>query len=195
MAITNSPIFDVCGVSCDIAADQKYSCYLDILERFSLVFDCSLQRYSRVLFIRWDFKVHEYTESNKVISRMLRKLKIRLQRWGKHKVSIENIGYGWVRELERSKNQHYHLFLLLNGHKIRHPANLNEWLKEYCARNDLPHPYFPKNGYLLLRRGNDSDLNQAFKRASYLAKTRGKGYKGKHCKNYGTSRIIRYSPA
>ena len=185
MKLTSSDLFIHEDVVYELLVKQGRFYDKELLERLVKVFNTSLLRYSKVLFIRWDFKVGSYTHDNSEVSRLFKKLKIHLER----KYGIKNTCYLWAREQEKTPHQHYHIVLLLNGHKIRHPYNLNRWLISYSERNDLPQPWVPQNCYKKLTRGDPDSFSEAFKRASYLAKSDGKGRQGKHCKNYGSSMI------
>jgi hypothetical protein len=143
-----------------------------------------LVKHSKVFVYRFDIRVSGYTEDNKVISDLIRRLKKRI----KAHYRIGNIRYCWVREQERSKHQHYHLVFLLDGQKVRHPYQLNKWIAAYSEFFDLK-PYWA--GYHNVRRDHDNyevKAQEAFYHVSYLAKSRGKGYKPSYTKNYGLSR-------
>ena len=185
MKLTSSDLFIHEGVVYELLVKKQRFYDEEMLKRLIKVFDASLLHYSKVLFIRWDFKVGSYTRSNSEVSRLFKKLKIHLDR----KYGIKNACYLWAREQEKSPCQHYHIILLLNGHKIRHPYNLNQWLMSYSERNDLPQPWIPENCYKKLTRDDPKTFSEAFKRASYLAKSDGKDRQGKYCKNYGSSMV------
>lgn len=51
------------------------------------------------------------------------------------------------------------------------------------------HPHKPENPYYLVKRGDGSRYPDLIKRLSYLAKSRGKGYKASQSKDYGASCI------
>ena len=81
-----------------------------------------------------------------------------------------------------------HLVLFLDGDKIQHPGKLIKQIKETWSDNG----YMPtiKNPYYFLDKHNHKEMRgEAINRISYLAKTRGKGYRDPQAKDYGTSRL------
>lgn len=58
--------------------------------------------------------------TNKRISSLIKSLRTHVQQY----YSMPQMGYLWVREQEKAKHQHYHIILMLDGDKIRHPAKL-----------------------------------------------------------------------
>lgn len=163
----------------------EFPCRIDILKSIGGVMHDCLTHYSKVLFIRLDFKVFEYSKDNSQMVKFIKNLKKKLLR----SYGIKNVGYIWCREQERAKKQHYHLCLFLNGHKIRVPFKLIRWIEEYHERRDLPKPYTPKNCYTMITRRDATSRDLAFFRASYLAKPRGKGYAGQSYRNYSSSQF------
>jgi hypothetical protein len=112
----------------------------------------------------------------------------RLKQWLKRNYGLENIGYIWVREQERSDKQHYHLALLLDGDKIRHPKRLNEQIKEMWL--PLGHVPVTLNPYYNINKHNHNETRaEIIERVSYLAKIRGKRIRDKQTKDYQTSRL------
>jgi len=112
----------------------------------------------------------------------------RLNQWMRRNYGIKNIGYIWVREREKAKEQHYHLALYLDGNKIQHPKKLNAQIKKMWA----PHGYMPtiSKPYYYIDKNNHKERRlEAIYRVSYLAKVRGKGYRDEQAKDYQTSRL------
>lgn len=173
------------GITLPINGADNRGCYLEVLAALKQQMDAMLSHYARVLFVRLDIRQHEYSGDNAVMSDFCRKMKKRLGR--KYKTS--RIAYLWVRELEKAKKQHYHLILMLDGHKVRYPSKVIQVAEEIAAGWDWPRPYTPKNCYYLLERGKPEIYAKAFERGSYLAKERGKGYKAATANNYGRSVI------
>lgn len=98
----------------------------------------------------------------------------------------------WCRELETAKLQHYHYALIIDGHKVNYPIEINAKVKEIWRQLDGSE-YFPNNCYYNIKRSDYKSIQDAIWRISYLAKARGKGYKPDKTKNYGTSRIKLYN--
>ena len=158
--------------------------YKEIIERFIDQFDIAFKVHKRLLVHRVDLHLNKFSSDNKVISRFINRLK----QWLKRNYGLDKIGYIWVREQDRSDKQHYHLALLLNGDKIRHPKRLNEQIKEMW----LPHGHLPVilNPYYFVDKHNQFESRgKIIERVSYLAKVRGKRIRGKQIKDYQTSRL------
>ncbi|WP_423947035.1 YagK/YfjJ domain-containing protein [Alcanivorax sp.] len=173
------------GMKLTINADSTRGCYQEVLAALKREMDAMLSHYSRVLFVRLDIRQREYCGDNAPMSDFCRKLKKHLSR----RYKTTRIGYLWVRELEKAKQQHYHLVLMLDGHKVRHPSRLIRRVEAITEGWDWPRPYTPKNCYYWLERGNQEAYATAFYRGSYLAKERGKGHKATTANNYGRSAV------
>jgi len=171
------------GIVLPINGDAVRGCYLEPLAALKAEMDAMLSHYARVLFVRLDIRQHQYTGDNAPMSDFCRKLKKQLGR----EYDTRRIAYLWVREMEKAKQQHYHLALMLDGNKVRHPSKLIRRVEAIADNWDWPRPYTPKNCFYLLRRNAPHMYAEAFKRGSYLAKERGKGYKAPTAKNYGRS--------
>lgn len=169
----------------EINASKNRGCYGEILTALKLQMDAFLSHHARMLFIRVDIRQYVYTEGNKPISDFMRKLKKKLVR----KYKTARIGYLWVREMERAKQQHYHLVLMIDGKAVQYPAKVIEEVERIAENWGWPKPYTPKNCFYLIHRTDTEMYQSAFHRGSYLAKERGKGYKGLTAKNYGSSNI------
>jgi hypothetical protein len=164
----------------------KQGAYVEILNKMIEQLDCSIKIHKRVLVHRFDLHPNYYSDDNKVLSRFINRIKQEIFR----KYGILNIGHGWAREQERSKKQHYHLVIFLDGNKIRHPKKLNTLIKaKWAAYGHMPviskpYKYIDKYNLKEARR-------EVIYRISYLAKVRGKGYRDPQAKDYGSSKLIR----
>ena len=147
--------------------------------------DAMISHHSKLHIIRFDLRMYQFTNDNKIITIFNR----RLHKWLKREYNLKRIGFCWCRELETSKHQHYHYALIVNGHKVRHPIEILPKVKEIWEQHLDGSEYTPKRCYYNLERDNYETIQAAIWRISYLAKARGKGYKPDQTKNYGTSRI------
>ena len=167
-----------------INAGEDKGIYLEILTRIINQLDIAYSIHKRLLVVRFDLHLKHYTPDNEVISKFIKRTK----QWISRNYKIKNIGYNWVRELERAKTQHYHLVLLLDGDKIQHPSKLIRRIKETWLDNG--HMPVIKNPFYFIDKGNcKEERAKAIDRLSYLAKTRGKGYRDPQAKDYGSSRL------
>lgn len=173
------------GLEFRVNADSKKGVYLEIIEAAKQQLDAMLSHHARVLVIRLDIRQPDYTADNKPMSRFMGKLLKRLKR----RYETERIGFVWVRELERAKQQHYHLALMLDGRAVRHPARVIELAEEIADRWDWPAPYTPRSCYYLIHRMDRERYQEALYRLSYMAKERGKFHKAQAANNYGRSAV------
>lgn len=144
-----------------------------------------LSYHSRVLAIRFDLRLYEYTPNNKLITVFNR----RLFKWITRKYGTNRIGFCWCREQETAKQQHYHYVLLLDGHKVRHPQKILHRIKEVWETQLGGSMYTPENCYYNIKRDDRQSIQGIIWRISYLAKARGKGYRPTQTKDYSTSRL------
>ncbi|HHQ4618817.1 TPA: YagK/YfjJ domain-containing protein [Aeromonas veronii] len=142
----------------------------------------AVRRYRRVLFVRLDLSMGEGEATSERLSAFLKQAGRYVTR--EHGTRLE---YVWCREQEKAKRQHYHLALLIDGDKLRHPARLYEALAELWQRKG-GRLSIPENGYLMTDSHN---ITEAVYRISYLAKERGKGYRPDGVRDFGYSRIGR----
>lgn len=147
--------------------------------------DAMLSHHSRIIVIRFDLHQYEYTDDSKHGSRFFSTLTNRLKR----QYNLTRVGYGWVREQEKAKHQHYHAFIVLNGHKVNYPARVFGHVRELWQLHYDGHVSYVENCYYHFHRDDEEAYSKVVYRLSYLAKGRGKGYKPEQAKNYGCSRI------
>jgi hypothetical protein len=153
----------------------------DILQALLSQLDAMLNAHSKVFVFRFDLSIHYATDTNFRITAFNRSL----FKWIKRHYGCQRIAYCWVREQEAAKNQHYHYALMLDGHKVRSPYRIQQWIEKIWEHYGRPH----YSKYHNLSRGNAKAIREASYHVSYLAKPRGKGYKPVQTKNYGASRL------
>ena len=166
---------------------QKSGLLVQPLKKMINQVDLMLERHSKVHLIRFDLRTYQYTANNEIIAKFNRIF----HRWiSRHYNTPKNhIGFIWCREIETSKQQHYHYVLMLNGHKVRHPKSILNKARDIWDNQINGSEFTPKNCYYNLKREDYDSIQPAIYRISYLAKVRGKGYKPSQTKNYGTSRL------
>lgn len=157
----------------------------DIFKKMVRQLDLAIGTHKRVLLYRFELRMKSYASDNKVMTQLFDRLIKKLKR---EYAGIHSIAYGWAREIETGKGQHYHCFIALDGDKVRYPARLRNIIVTIWDKMDIGHkiPHIDHPYYFI-----DSDLQRsmAIKRISYLAKPRGKGYRDKQTKDFGTSRL------
>ncbi len=160
-----------------------------ILRRLLGQVEAMLSHHSKVTILRIDLHQRRYTADNSHLSNFWKSIIKHCQRY----YSLSRVGYGWVREQERAKSQHYHACLMLDGNRAQNPFNLLVYIgKQWDFYNDGSH-HIPRNPVMRITRANDKAnrkaVGEAVYRLSYLAKGRGKGYRGANASDYSTSRI------
>ena len=163
----------------------KSGCFVEVLSRVDEQLKAMLSYHCKVLVLRLDLHMNDYTPDNSLVSRFVRKLKKKLIA----KYALKRVGHVWAREREKAKCQHYHLVLMIDANKVRHPSKIIVLCESIWVGWEQPKPYTPKNCYSVLKRGDKVKYDEVFRRISYLAKERGKGYKAKTANDYSTSRI------
>jgi len=154
----------------------------DILRAMLKQLTTMLNSHRKVFVFRFDLHTAIYTETNELITNFNRQLFKRI----KSRYKINRIGFCWAREQEKSKQQHYHYVLMLDGSKVNSCFVLQKWVKEIWGFNEGSVHWA---GYHNLSRQDEEGIQKACYHISYLAKARGKGYRPLQTKDYSTSRI------
>ena len=176
LSVNNKPL--------KILSDEKYGVYPYMIEKIVEQLDTCIAIHKRVLVVRFDLHLREYSDDNHIISTFMTRQKQRIKRTYKTK----DIGHAWAREIEKAKVQHYHVALFIDGDVIQNPSKLLRQIKAKWFKHG--HCYIPEQCFYYIDKHNMEDERaEAIERLSYLAKTRGKGYKDKQAKNYSTSRL------
>ncbi|MDB4224947.1 inovirus Gp2 family protein, partial [Granulosicoccus sp.] len=166
--LTYAQIIDHEGHSYAINNSQKHGLYPQMLKPAIDQLNICMDRWRRVFVIRFDLHQHEYTENSLMISRFRKNLARKLER----QYGISAVGYYWVREREKVKNQHYHVALFLDGNLIRHPSALVKIITETWGNlNTGNSTYYPKHCYYNVV--DNQSRNEVVYRLSYFAKSRG----------------------
>lgn len=159
--------------------------YTEQMKRIIEQLENMLSYHRKLLVIRFDLHQPIYTANNEQITAFQR----RFFRWIKRKYKVTRIGFMWAREIEKSKAQHYHYALILDGSKVNTSASVIRHARDYWQRMSGTE-WTPKECHFYkFNREDTFTLRETIYRLSYLAKGRGKGYKAKQAKDYSTSRI------
>ncbi|WP_368485112.1 inovirus-type Gp2 protein [Pseudoalteromonas sp. SD03] len=127
--------------------------------------ECMLSHYSKVLVARIDLSTQSYSINNQMFLKFIKKQLSVLTKQYNCKVS-----YICTRERNTSSNHHYHLAVLLSGHKIKHSSKLTYQLKHAWESEGLGSASFVKHPYYLMHRGNKFSIEPALYRLSYFTK-------------------------
>nr|WP_159064965.1 inovirus-type Gp2 protein [Thaumasiovibrio subtropicus] len=142
--------------------------------------------YSKVTVILLQLHQATYTPSSRQLTNMLSKLKAKLQSHYGTKV-----GYFWVREQDKADSQHYHVAIMLNGHKCQR-SKLVDIITQTYWENLHPDNFSFRVRNRIYHVRNDDDgreLRAIRMRLSYMAKREGKERFPSYTKAYGCSRL------
>lgn len=165
--------------------DKKYSLYIEPLKKIIEQFEIGLAKWNRVFVLRFDLHSPYETNDNKQMTAFRKRLFQKLKR----EYAFDSIGFCWAREYHgKGKGQHYHWAIWLDGNKIRHSSRINEMIKKawYKPTGGYHVPTIKRPFYFV---DNEEVAQDAIYRVSYLAKTRGKGYREEQTKDYQCSRM------
>lgn len=171
------------GIVYQVNSSNKRGIFLTPLHKAIEQLEICRQKWGRVLLIRFDLHQGHYTKDSCHISKFVKNFKDRLER----AYGLSEIGYFWARENERAKYQHYHFAIMLDGNKVRHSSKVLRIVRNTWKAKQHRHVPTIKNPYYFIDNGKTKA--DAIYRISYLAKSRGKGYRDKQNKDYSTSRL------
>jgi len=139
----------------------------ELLKRIYSQLDNMLSYYSKVTVVFLQLHQKRYTESNTLITKFFGLLKKRLS---KHYGT--RIGHVWVREKHRAEAQHYHIAVMLNGHRCQKCYRVTQYAQQIWERLGEEHfSYRVRNRiYRIERREHNRELQAVRTRLSYLAK-------------------------
>jgi len=152
------------------------------LERIFYQLDVMLNRYSKVLVVRFDLHMPAYTDDNELLTLFRRRFFKRIRA----KYSIKDIAYFWCREYEKGKGQHYHWAIIVDGKKAKSGYPTNELATlVWTGLGGSIH----KGQYHHFSRREHEKQKNAIEHLSYLAKVRTKGYAGDKIKCFSSSKL------
>lgn len=188
--LTNDKTITIDGLELPILThDGKYNCFVEPLPKIKRELDAMLSHHRKVFAFRIDLRIEMYTADNEVMTKFLKSF----IPWLKRRYKLKRVGYVWCREVETSKKQHYHLVFMIDGTAVKTMKTITDKAIEIASIQDLS-PWIPKSpSYLIERKrldeGDYSKYKEAFRRASYIAKERGKKVKGISVNSFQTSRV------
>ena len=140
--------------------------FLPILAKIESQVSAMLSHHCKILAVRLDLHVYDQSSTNEVISKLIRWLRKHLQQ----RLGLSNVGYIWCREQGKASKQHYHLVVMVDANKHRHPTTLVNLVCRYWQAKDIGTVWIPKHCYYVIKRGDDEAFQKLFNRLSYLAK-------------------------
>jgi hypothetical protein len=184
-AVTLSSSFELNGLHLPINtnAEKGQGCYLAILQRAGENLVGMLSFHSKVYVLQFGFCPYTYAANNLAMSRLMEKFKKRLVA----KYKALRVAGGWVRETGASGVQHYHVVLMLDGHKVNKRGAVLALVKAMLEARGYPAPHFTKAH--MVSRGDAISLAEAFYHLSYLAKIRTKGKRPSPTNDFSFARL------
>ena len=184
--VSYSERFNFGAATFKVNVTKRSGIYKEMMQRIVEQLSIAMALHKRLFVVRFDLHSHAFDPgfNNERVS-LFRKAIIQ---WIERNYSTKGVGFVWAREQERSKHQHYHLALFIDGDKVRHSKKILEAIKEKWELGDPDNhmPVIPKPYHFI---DNDEAFADAVYRLSYLAKERGKGYRPDQAKDYSTSRL------
>lgn len=159
--------------------------YPKILYRFADQLEAMLTHSRCVMAVRFDLRMNGYSDSNVLMTIFWRRLRKKLKR----RYANFKLGFVWVREKEKAKQQHYHVVALVSKDIVHYSGTITTAVIEVWKGITDTQAHIPKNCYYTVKENNWQSFEKPLKRVAYLAKSRGKGYKPDQTKDFGSSRI------
>ena len=173
---------------------NEYQCIKEYLQKIDSLMANALQKHSKVMMFRMDLRfpvaAHCLVDHATLVSNFIESLTRNL------KYNKLDPYYLWTREQEGSINPHYHLMILVDGHKNQKPhksLNLAQelWSKQFTILNcqgvnNLV--YMCDYQCCMINRNSQESINKAFYWASYLAKVNTKTITSSY-RSIGHSRV------
>ncbi len=175
-------------------------CFIGMLRMAKQQLDAMLSHYSKVcvasMTVHPEVETSEAaitvnpeveTSKNDAMSKFMRRLSKVVQ--GKP-YNFERFAYAWFREAPSGGKPHYHLVLMMNGHKIRNVTNLGKQVICPEAKRFGLQVFIPKGCQGdMLTRGDQTLYDDCLYQLSYFSKVVGKEYQAKNSNNYSTTRV------
>ncbi|CAM2928630.1 YagK/YfjJ domain-containing protein [Moritella viscosa] len=158
----------------------------EILEQGFKQLDIMMTEYSKVSVILLQLHPDRFTEDNATITQFLVQLKKKLI-----KKYNSKIGYLWVREQNKAEAQHYHLVIMINGHKCNNAYTVSQLCDEaWEGPTDTNFAFRIRNRLYRIEqyKNNRNELRAARMRMSYMAKNETKHF-SKNTNSFGVSRL------
>lgn len=191
------------GYSINTGNNANLSCNINTLNQIIDRLEYMNDKHSKVLAVRIDI-MNDVDLPNgierKDITRILENLKRSLEKKYEHSHNKLDFQYVWTTEKTLEDNQeHFHLFILVNGNTIQNGYSIKEALSNQVIRRLQTSKeglvnFSNSNGKvgIMIRRDYDDyeeQMDKAVFVGSYLAKTYSKEYKCKGARTSSSSRL------
>ena len=180
----NTVNFD--GVPLPINNNEYQGCYITILRAIHAQSKNMLSHYHKVYALRLDLSINIERWKEGHISKLLKNVKYHV----KKQYKTSHLGYVWVRETNLDGKHHFHLLILIDGHKVNRSKGVfdiidRQWRKLGHAR------IWNVKGHTLTTTVDDT-FKDAYHHFSYLAKIHTKDQQPPNKNNFNASRISTY---
>lgn len=165
--------------------------YPKILYRFVDQLEAMLTHSRCVMVVRFDLRMNGYSNSNVLMTIFWRRLRKKLKR----RYANFKLGFVWVREKEKAKQQHYHVVVLVSKDIVHYSGTITTAVIDVWQSITDTQAHIPQNCYYTVKCEDWGSFIEPVKRVAYLAKSRGKGYKPDQTKDFGSSRISHNTPS
>ncbi|MBL4828475.1 MAG: inovirus-type Gp2 protein [Aliivibrio sp.] len=155
-----------------------------IMSRIFKQLESMQEIYSRVSVTFLQFHLKKWSPENKVMSAFLKSFKKILKREYNCKAR-----YIWVREQNGAPAQHYHMAILLSGHKCDNSYNIHKLADTlWRSQNVFGYAYPVENAHYMVHRNKKDEFKAAIYRLAYLAKNYSKVF-DKDINRFGVGRL------
>ena len=170
----NSLIFNYKNHSYEVYKPKSKGQNLKALNKLFHLVESMLSLYSKVCVIRIDLHPNEFSTNNQTFCQFIKQQQKKLS-----KQYGCTVGYTVTREQLTSSKHHYHLALMLSGHKISHSQKLLNELKQAWEQQQLGTAQLVKHPFYTMKRGDKNTIDPVIYRLSYLTKEHSKELNGK----------------
>lgn len=161
---------------------RKHGIYTDVVKKSFEELDTCIDKWGRVLMVRFDLHLYSFTETNEIITKLIKRLRHHFL----HKLGIDSFGYHWCREHNKAEAQHYHGAIWLDGDKFNTSNRIIPIIQEAWEALGGRLTKVPNASHYI----DDAESRlKALYRLSYLSKSRTKGNRPKQTKDHGMSRF------
>ena len=155
-----------------------------ILQKGFEQIDIMFSYHSKVCIVFLEFHLKEFSDNNAVMSAFIHELKSYIK-----KKYNSRLGYLWVREKNKAKAQHYHLAVMVNGHKCDNGWSIQQFANAvWQKQNNKGTTHFVTRSTYNTLRDDNIEANAARVRLSYFAKHRTKE-RDLACNCFSSSRL------